>query len=43
MGQLEDEPGLGDLLHPGADQRDQLAGEEEPIVAMVERRDAPRG
>ena len=26
VGQLEDEPGLGDLLHPGADQRDGLAG-----------------
>ena len=39
VGQLEDEPGLGDLLHPGADQRDRLAAEEQPVVAMAERGD----
>ena len=32
----EDEPGLGDLLHPGPDQRDRLAGEEQPVVAVAE-------
>ena len=38
-GQLEDEPGLGDLLHPGADERDRLAAEEQPVVAVAERGD----
>ena len=37
VGQLEDEPRLGDLLHPGADQRDRLAAEEQPVVAVLER------
>jgi len=32
-----DEPRLRDLLHPGPDQRDELAGEEEPEVAVPER------
>ena len=36
VGQLEDEPGLGDLLHPGPDQRDRLAAEEQPVVAVAE-------
>ena len=36
VGQLEDEPALGDLLHPGPDERDQLAAEEQPVVAMAE-------
>ena len=38
--QLEDEPGLGDLLHPRADERDRLAAEEQPVVAMAEGGDA---
>ena len=38
--QLEDEPRLGDLLHPRPDERDQLAGEEEPVVAVAEGADA---
>ena len=42
VGQLEDEPRLGDLLHPGPDQRDRLAGEEQPVVAMAGRRSSPR-
>ena len=41
-GQLEDEPGLGDLLHPGPDQRDRLAGEEQPVVAVAEGAHAVR-
>ena len=40
VGQLEDQPGLGDLLHPGADERDRLAAEEQPVVAMAEGGDA---
>src|SRR5271156_3123255 len=32
-----DEPGLRDVLHPGADQRDHLAAEEKLKVAMAER------
>ena len=35
-GELEDQPALGDRGHPGADERDQLAAEEEPVVAMAE-------
>ncbi len=35
-GQLEDEPRLGDLLHPRPDERDGLAAEEQPVVAMAE-------
>ena len=31
-GELQDEPGLGDLLHPGPDERYKLSGEEEPSV-----------
>ena len=37
VGQLQDQPGLGDALHPGPDERDQLAGDEQPEVPMVER------
>ena len=36
VGQLEDEPALGDLLHPRPDERDQLAAEEQAVVAMAE-------
>ena len=36
VGQLQNEPGLCDTLHPGSDQRDQLAGDEETEVTMVE-------
>ena len=36
-GQAVDQPRLGDRLHPGADERDQLAAEEELVVAMPER------
>ena len=38
-GQLEDEPGHGHLLHPGADERDALAEEEQAEVAV--RQGAP--
>ena len=38
VGELEDEPALGDGLHPRADERDQLAEEEQPVVAVAERR-----
>ena len=31
-----DEPGLRDVLHPGADQRDELAAEEELEIAMAQ-------
>src|SRR5215467_3777952 len=31
------QPGLGDHLHPGADQRDELAGNEQPVVAIPQR------
>ena len=34
--QLEHEPGLGDVLHPGADQRGALPGVEQPVVAVAE-------
>ena len=37
--ELEDEPGLGDRLHPRPHQRDRLAAEEQPVVAVAE--DAP--
>ena len=40
VGQLEDEPGLGDLLHPRPDERDELADEEQPVVAVAEGADA---
>ena len=36
VGQLKDEPALGDLLHPRPDERDRLAGEEQPVVAVAE-------
>ena len=36
VGELEDEPGLGDLLHPRPDQRDELAAEEQLVVAVAE-------
>ena len=36
VGQLEDEPGLRDLLHPGPDERDRLTAEEQPVVAVAE-------
>src|SRR5437899_3453157 len=39
--QLEHEPGLADALHPGADQRDELAGDEQPEVAVGEGPEAP--
>ena len=35
-GEVQDEPCLGDLLHPGADERHQLADEEQPVVAVAE-------
>jgi hypothetical protein len=34
-GQLDDEPGLGDVLDPGAGDRDALPGEEQPVVVMA--------
>ena len=37
----QDEPCLGDLLHPGADERDGLPAEEQPKVAMPERATSP--
>src|SRR5262249_59078973 len=39
--QLEHEPGLADTLHPGADQRDELAGDEQPEVAVGEGPEGP--
>ena len=36
VGELEDEPGLGNLLHPRPDQRDELAAEEQLVVAVAE-------
>ena len=41
VGQLQDQPGLGDGLHPRADQRESLADEEQPVVAMPERARSP--
>ena len=38
-GELQDEPRLGDLLHPRPDEADGLATEEEPVVAMTEGAD----
>src|SRR5260221_364998 len=35
-GQPEDQPRLGDRLHPRAGQRDQLAGEKELVVPVPE-------
>src|SRR5262249_22041798 len=37
VGQLEHEPSLGDVLHPGADVGKEVAGPEEPEVAVAER------
>ena len=37
VAQPVDEPDRGDLLHPGADDRDALAEDEEPEVAMRQR------
>ena len=36
-GDRQHEPRLRDLLHPRADERDRLAGEEEPVVSVAER------
>ena len=36
-GELEDQPALGDRLHPGADERHELAAEVEAVVAVAER------
>ncbi len=36
VGELEDQPCLRHALHPGSDERDELAREEEPIVPMIE-------
>ena len=36
MGQAVDQPGLRRVLHPRAHQRDELAGEEQAVVAMTE-------
>ena len=35
-GQGEDKPVLGDVLHPGPDERDELAGPEQSVVAMTQ-------
>ena len=35
-GELEDQPALGDGLHPGADERHELAAEVQAVVAMPE-------
>src|SRR5207245_3492012 len=42
-GGVEHEPGLADTLHPGADQRDELAGDEQPEVAVGEGPEAQGG
>ena len=39
VSQLEDEPCHGDVLHPGSGHRDDLPGEEEPVVAVLEARE----
>jgi hypothetical protein len=39
VGEVEDEEGLRDGLHPGPGDRDELAEEEQPVVALVQRRD----
>jgi len=36
LGQTENEPADGDLLHPGADQRDALAAEKETVIPVGE-------
>src|SRR2546426_146731 len=45
IGELEDQPSLGHILHPGADQRHALSEEEQAEVAVGERSEAkpPRG
>ena len=42
VGKLQHQPALGDVLHPGADVREEVAGPEEPEVAMARAR-ARRG
>jgi hypothetical protein len=37
MGEGEDQPPLGDRLHPGADQRDPLPGEEASEIGVAQR------
>jgi hypothetical protein len=37
MREAVDEPGLGYVLHPGTDQRDDLTGSEEAEVAVAQR------
>ena len=39
LGQVEDEPALRDLLHPGADGRRECAEPEDPEVTVGERRE----
>jgi len=41
--ELEHEPVLGHPLHPGAGERDDLAGREEPVVAAAQGGEHPRG
>jgi len=36
MGELQHQPGLADLLHPGAGLRNELAGKEQPEVVVPE-------
>ena len=43
VGELENQPGLGNLLHPGPDQRDELAAEEQLVVAVAEGAQPPDG
>ena len=40
FGEPVDKPGRGDARHPGADEGDALAAEEEPEVAMAQARQA---
>ena len=40
VAQFVNEPTLRDALHPGADQRDKLAEEEEPVIAMAQGAEA---
>ena len=42
VGQAEDQPRLREALHPGAADRDHLAGEVEAVVAVAERREGRR-
>ena len=41
MRQLVNQPALGGVLHPGASQRHQLAGEKQPEIAMAQGRERP--